>query len=826
MARSRKGGWLVGWAQDLRVAARQFRRAPGFVAATVLVFTLGVGSATAIFSVVRGVLLRPLPYPSPDRIVQLWEVNAAGNQMQFSDPDFDDFRARAHSLSDLAQIADYGTVSVAGDITPVRATLAAVSHDFFVALGVSAIAGRTFTPDEEVQGGAPVAVVSWRFWQRVMGGSHDALGKRLAVGDKTYTVVGVMDPRLDVPVGTDIWVARGLLEHNPSRTGHNWRVIGRLAGGSTLVTARRETTALAHSLAAQYGSQTMMADAAIVPLRDQLVGTARPTLLVLLAASIVLLLTAWANVANLLVARLTTRRGELAVRLALGAPPTHLIRQCLAESLLLTGLGGALGVVLAVFGTHAILAIDPTRLPRAADVHLDLIVLLFALGVTLATAAGLALLATWRVTRSDVRELLSLSGRTISASGSAAHIRQILVIGQVATTVVLLVAGGLLGRSFITLLSVDPGFRADNAVVLDVAIDAEDSASKLKRAHFYRELVAQLRSLPGVAHVGVTNAFPFVEGDASDGTFLVLTSPDEKVTFDNMEQLFDNSPGRTADAEFRDVSGSYFAAMHIPLLEGRTFDDRDGTGAVNVAVVSASLAKSRWADESPIGKWVQFGNMDGDLQPFMIVGVVGDIREASLDAAPRPTFYANYVQRPMRGQMFVVLNDVHDPAMIAAAARSIVRALRPDVPPRVQTMNDIVATSLAGRRLALILVSAFGVAALLLSAVGLYGIISYFVTQRARELTIRIALGASRQTIVALVLREGSTLTLAGLVVGAAAAFAAARVLARLLYGVGAADPIAFGSMILLVGAVALAASWTPAYRAARADALDALRAG
>jgi putative ABC transport system permease protein len=292
-----------------------------------------------------------------------------------------------------------------------------------------------------------------------------------------------------------------------------------------------------------------------------------------------------------------------------------------------------------------------------------------------------------------------------------------------------------------------------------------------------------------------------------------------------MEQLFQD-PTRTGQAEFRDVSGSYFAAMHIPLLEGRTFDDRDGPDAVNVAVVSASLAKARWPRESPIGKWVEFGNMDGDLQPLMIVGVVGDIREMSLDAAGRPTFYANYAQRPLYEQMFIVLDGARRPAAVTASVQSIVRTLRPDVPPRVQTMGDIVAASLAGRRLALVLVGAFGVAALLLSACGLYGIISYFVTQRAQELTIRIALGASRQAIVALVLREGSALTLAGLVVGAAAALAATRVLARLLYGVGAADPIAFGSMMLLVAAVALAASWVPAYRAARADALEVLRAG
>ena len=517
--------WLDTWAQDARFASRQFRRAPGFAAATVLTLALGIGATTAIFSVVNGVLLRPLPYRTPDRIVQLWQVDQAARQMQFSDPNFDDLRAASRSFAAFAEFAGGAPISVSGDISPTRASITKVTHDFFEVLGVPPLLGRTFAPDEEHEGGAPALVVSWGFWQRALGGSRTAIGRRLVVGNRTYTVVGVMRPELDFPAGTDLWGSReidgrDLFGNAPSRTGHNWQVVGRLRPGVTLDQARHEASTLAAALAARYGTETMMANAAIVPLREQLVGSSRPPLLILLAASAVLLLIACANAANLLMARLTARRSELALRLALGAAQIRLAQQCLAESAMLALAGGTVGVLLAIAGTRALVALDPDRLPRASEVHVDPQVLLFALAVSVATAVALALLTAWRAARGDLREMLSAAERTMSGAGSTARARRTLVTAQIAMTLVLLVAAGLLGRSFVRLLSVDAGFRKERAVVLDLTIDGIDSATAVQRGAFYHELLRRLAAMPGVTVVGAINAIPLAASHTSSGTFI------------------------------------------------------------------------------------------------------------------------------------------------------------------------------------------------------------------------------------------------------------------------------------------------------------------
>jgi putative ABC transport system permease protein len=811
--------------QDIRFAYRQFVRAPGFVAATVVTLALGIGATTAIFSVVRGVLLRALPYPGFDRIVQIWQLDKAGQEMQFSDPNFDDLRAQSRSFSGVAQFANSGAASVSGDIVPTRAAVSIVSHDFFNVFAIAPALGRVFLPEEEREGGAPVAVLSSGFWERVFGRRPDAIGKRLTIGDRTFTVVGVVAPQLDFPVGTDVWISRAIYPRFPGRTAHNWQVVGRVSARATVGDARREASVLAHRLAQEHGSETMMADVALVPLREQMVGAARPTLLVLLVASIALLFIACANVANLLVARLTARRTELALRMALGAARSRLVQQCLAESVMLALAGGTVGVALAVVGTHALIALDPSQLPRSADVRLDPLVLLFALGVSGATAFGLALVSAWRGTQGDLREMLSSAERTMSGTGSSVRTRQTLVVAQVAMTCVLLIGAGLLAHSLAKLLAVDPGFHPGRAVVLDVAVDADDSVPRAERTAFYSELFARLSALPGVSAVGGITVMPLGARDhVSSGTFIEVASPTERISLADMPRLFQDH-SRTGYAEFRLASGDYFTVMHIPLLEGRTFDDRDAPNAQHVAVISASLARARWSGQSPIGKWVEFGNMDGDLRPFMIVGVVGDVREAGLDAQPKPTLYASYLQRPIAtSAMNVVVAASGDPGAIIASARDIVSALRPDVSPRFRTVSSIVSTSVAGRRLVLFLVGVFAFVALLLSALGLYSIISYFVAQRARELGIRAALGAGRTDITWLVLREGAVLTTVGIGIGAMLALSTAQLLRAFLFGVSARDPVAFLAVPLAVAGVALAACWIPAHRAARTEASDVLR--
>ncbi|MGH7688531.1 MAG: ABC transporter permease, partial [Gemmatimonadaceae bacterium] len=434
--------------QDLRFALRQFRKAPGFAAVTVAVFALGIAATTALFSVVNGVLLRPLPYPAPDHIVQLWEVSAKGHEMAVAEPNYDDLAARTRSFTDIAKMANYGVVSVSGPREPVRAQIAVVSKNFFRVLDVAPVRGRAFSPDEEQQGGPPAAIVSYGFWQRTFGGGPAVLGTQLRIDERSYTVVGVMPAFADEPVGTEIWLPSGLNAPNTSRTAHNWHVLARLAPGVSLDRAQREISGLLRALKARYGERMDAVDGTLVPLREQLVGSARPTLLVLLAASVVLLLIACTNAVNLLVARMASRQGEMAVRVALGAGRGRLVQQFMAESLVLALAGGALGVVLAQAGVVAILGLQHGYIPRAESVSVDWRVLLFAFGISAAAGVGMALVAAWRGAHRDVRGALSEAQRTLSGGGSSYRVRRSLVVAQIAMTLAMLVGAGLLARSF------------------------------------------------------------------------------------------------------------------------------------------------------------------------------------------------------------------------------------------------------------------------------------------------------------------------------------------------------------------------------------------
>ena len=819
--------WLDGWLQDARFAARQFRRAPGFVGVAVITLGLGIGAATAIFSVVNGVLLRSLPYPDADRIVQLWEVDAKGNRMRFADPNFEDVAAQSRSFAALAEESAGGQVPLVVAGEPVRARAAEVSRDFFRIMRVDAARGRLLSPEEQRTGGPRVAVISYGFWQRTFGGAASAIGAPIKLGELALTIVGVMPATLDFPAGTDVWSSREALEQRlPSRTAHNWQVIGRLADGVTLEQARSDLTAIAKRLKEQYGDYTRMSDVAVVPIREQMVGNMREPLLILLGASLVLLLIACANVVNLLVARMAARQGEVAVRLALGAARYRLAQQCFAESLMLSAGGAALGVILARLGVTLLVMLQPANLPRVQDVKVDWIVLLFAIGLSVLAALALGLITAWRGTRGDLREALSQSQRTQSGAGASAGIRRTLVAAQLAMTLVLLVSAAVLGRSFFRVLHVDPGFRAGKAVVLDVWVVDVNDAARRQRVQFYDALLERVRSIPGVDKVGAVNVVPLGGETAGDGTFLIMSSANERIAVADFEKLLQD-PARTGQAEYRIASGDYFETMHVPLIRGRVFNDRDTPDAPHVAVISASLAKARWRNANPIGTIIQFGNMDGDLRPFTIIGVVGDVREASLVAPPRPTFYASYRQRPMSArQLNIVMTTTGDPAPIIASARRIVRELRADVPPRFRTMDTIIAGSVADRRFILFLVGVFGGAALVLAALGVYGVISYLVTQREREIGIRVAVGARSPDIVRLVLRQGAALAVTGIIIGAAASLAVTRLIAGLLYGISPADPIAFIVVIVVLGAVSIVASWVPARRASLVDAMEVLRGG
>jgi predicted permease len=823
--------------RDLRYVWRALTRTPGFFLVTVATLGIGIGATTAIFSVVNGVLLRPLPYTQPDRIVQIWQVNNHGRDFNFSQPNYDDLKAESRSFTALAVFHQWGTTSVvmpSGDA--VRAQHSVVSREFFGILGTQPQMGRGFLTEEQHLGANPAVVVSYGLWQRSLGGTPSALGTTIRFDGRSYRVVGVMPPTVDLPSGTDLWTPAELEQSAPSRTAHNWNVLGKLRGDVTLAQAKREASAIAKILKTQYGDETWMYDAHVVPLREQLVGDVRPALIILLAASGFLLLIGCANVVNLLVARMANRQGELALRLALGAGRGRLVSQFLTEALVLSVCGGIVGVALGIAGVRVLLSLEPGRLPRVGEIGVDWLVLLFALVVSVACAGALGLLTAWRATRGDIRETLAQSQRTQAGSGSSHRIRSSLVVAQIALTLVLLVGAGLLGRSFVRLLAVDPGFRPDNAVVMDVDVPmspaagsstsgpAEEAAGLQRMVQFYDELTTRFASVQGVRQVGGANFFPLAGGGTGNGAFIVMGSPTEKLDFAQLPQLMKDKT-RSGSAEFRVASPGFFRALHVPLVAGRLFDDRDGPTAMPAALISASLAHKQWPNESALGKIIQFGNMDGDLRPFTIVGVVGDIREASLAEEPQPTFYAYYRQRPVRATSFYfVLEGPGASSALIATARRIVHDLRPDLPPRFRTMDTVLADSLADRRFILLLIGVFGGAALLLATLGVYSVVSFLVAQRRQEIGVRVALGARAADVLRLVLRQGATLALIGILIGAVAALGLTRLIAKLLYGVSATDPVSFVAVTILLTVVALLASLIPARRAAKVDPMSVLR--
>ena len=815
---------MQGFLRDLRYAIRSLARNPGFFVVAVLTLALGIGATTAIFSVVNGVLLQPLPYPSSDRIVQLFQIDKDAQRVSVSEPNFADWKSQTRAFQSMALSSSGGTITVNGLSEPARARATSVSRDFFSVFGVKPQLGRTFV-DDELRFGAPASlIVSHGFWQKYLDASPRAIGRTLQIGSTLFTIVGVMPAAMDFPAGNELWMPHEIERVNPSRTSHGWRVVARLKDGVSLPQAKQDLSAVSRRLKQQYGDETWMSDAELVTLHEQLVGKIRKTLMVLLGASAFLLLIACANVVNLLVARMTIRRSEIGLRLALGASRVRLAQQFLTEAAVLAVLGGVTGVAIAAAGVRVLLAMQTGNLPRAGEVHVNWSVLVFALVVSIGTALAIGLLAAWHGTRGDIREALSASQRTQAGGGSSGRVRSTLVVTQMALTVVLLVGAGLLGRSFVRLSDVKPGFRTQRVVVLDASIPYERGAEGTRRrVTFYQQLMAGARAIPGVTRVGASNDVPLVGGGA-DGAFIIMSRIDEPMNMADIPKLL-KDPSRSGYANFFVVDGNYFDAMNIPLERGRTFGTGDVESAPHVALVSASLAKAKWPNENPIGKIIQFGNMDGDLRPFTVVGVVGDVRDQSLAVEPTPTFYAYQPQRVNAASNFhVVLQTAGDPTSVIAAARSLVRELRPDVPPVLRTIETVISTSVADRRFVLVLVGVFGAAALLLATLGVYSVISYLVTQRRQEIGVRIALGAQRGDVLNLVLRQGAMLALIGIAVGSAGALFVTRLLKGLVYGVSTTDPVAFGGVIALLTVVALLASWVPAQRATRVDPMNVLR--
>jgi predicted permease len=807
---------MDAWWSDLRFAFRFLARNRGTTLVAVLALALGIGAATAIYGVAYDVLLRPLPYPDSERIVAVFQIAPDGRRMsQMSEPNFEDLEAQNRSLAAFA-VYGGGVVSVAGGSEPVRATVISVSPEFFRVLGVRPERGRFF-PEESSETAEPAAVVSHAFWRRSLGSEADLSRASLRFSGRVHPVVGVLPPGAAFPADTDVYVAKALQERNPHRTGHNWKAIGRLRDGVSLEAARADLGTIARRLRQQYGDDTWMADAAVLPLREALTGRAQRTLLVLLGSVGFLLLAACANVANLLLAQSAARQRELAMRTALGAGRLRLVGQLVTEALVLCVAGAGLGLLLALAIVRAVGRIDPARLPRAAEVGVSGQALACALALTAFTAVALGLLTAFRATRESAQKALAER----APSGGAGRLLDSLVASQVAATMALLVGGGLLGRSLQRLLDVNPGYRTESVVAMEVALPFDSPFPA--RVRFQDELLERLRALPGVRAAGLVNNEIPLGAEGADGTFLVQ---DHDVSDPRQLAALFKDPDRTGGAIFRVASEGYFAALGIPLTAGRLFEPQDGPDAPHVAVVSESFAKQRFfAQGGAIGRRIQFGNMDGDQRVFTIVGVVGDVREAALDRAPRPILYASHRQRPrVAARASFVVHAEGDTTALVAAARRVLRELDPEVPPRFRTVAEVRAASVSDRRSTLALVAAFGVSALALAALGIYGVASYAVARRTREVGIRMAIGAQPGQVLRMVLAESGRPVLLGALAGLGLALALGRFLATLLFEVRPADPATILGVALLLGATALLAGLVPARRATRVDPAVALR--
>ncbi|MGH9970955.1 MAG: ABC transporter permease [Pyrinomonadaceae bacterium] len=819
--------------KDIRFGIRSLLKRRGFTSIAVLTLALGIGACTAIFSVVDGVLLRSLPYPEAERIVQLREINSAGAQMRFAEPNFLDLRARSRTLQAVAQYSG-GSATVTGGSEPARATTFRVSGDFFRVLGTQPFLGRTFAMEESKPGGAPVALISYDFWRRVLGGKSDLSGTTLRISDKGFTVVGVMPPGFAFPQNADVWIPRETSVPQISRSAHNWHVVARMLPAIEIEQARAEVSTIGKQLKQEHGKDMDAVDFALTPLQESMVGNVRGPLMMILVAVGFLLAVACANVANLLLAQVTARQREFAVRSALGATRLHLARQFITENLLVALAAGALGVLLSFWGVELLIGLNQQNLPRVNEIAVNVRAIAFTLGLCLLVAVVLGLVPLLRFSTRDLEGSLRETGRGQSGH-SGQRLRSLLVVSQMALTLILLVAAGLLGKSFYRLLQVDPGFRTESAVAMELTLPnvpanekqyqdfmqayrrllehgtAPDttvqlSAEEERQRLFQEQLLDRLGQLPGVSAVGTISLLP-LRGDGPDGTFLI-----------------NNNAARTGDADFRLASAGYFAAMGIPLLRGRTFDRSDQPNSPHSALISESMAGKYWPNEDPIGQTIQFGNMDGDLRLLHVVGVVGDVHDRGVDAATSPTVYANSLQRPPSSSMSVVVRARVAPSALVPAMRQAVRSLDSELPVNFKTLDQVFSSSLDQRRFSLVIFGVFGIVALLLAAMGIYGVTSYAVAQRTQEIGIRMALGARMSDVLKLVLRNGMSLALIGAALGLAGAFAITRVMANLLFGVAPTDLATFTAVALVLIAVALLACYIPARRATKVDPLVALR--
>ncbi|MGH9852315.1 MAG: ABC transporter permease [Blastocatellia bacterium] len=802
--------------QDLRFGARTLLKNPGFTAIAIITLSLGIGANTAIFSVANAALLRPLPYQNPDELVMVWETapKLGFPHNDVAPANFIDWRDQNQVF---AHIAAFGaaSLSLTGRGEPERIEGERVSASLFPLLGVAPALGRVFTEQEDHAEAQRVIVLSHGLWQRRFGGDPGIVGQSLTLDNRPYTVVGVMPAHFRFPGREqEFWTPMAFApEEAAGRGDHYLSVVARLKPGVSRQQAQAEMEAIAARLQQQYPRTNTDQGVALVPLREEFAGAIRKPLLILLGVVGFVLLIACANVTNLLLARATSRQKELTIRAALGASRLRLIRQLLTESILLALSGGAVGALLAIWGVDLLETLTPENLAQARGVVVDGRVLAFSAIISLLTGVVFGLAPALQVSRLNLTEALKEGGRSGVGSVGGSRLRGALVVGEIALSLVLLTGAGLMIKSFYRLTSVDPGFQPDKTLTMRMQLSGEKYGNPVKRRAFYDQMLQQVQSLPGVQQAGVITQLP-------------LTTQGLSFSF-SLEGQPPMPSANLPQAAFRVISQDYFRAMGIPLLGGRSFTPQDTADAQAVIVINRTMAERFWSGQEALGKRFKIGSSDSQNPWMVVVGVVGDVRQSSLDQALKPEMYVSHLQdrRFFAIPRDLVVRTVSDPLAMAATVRAEIWKLDKDLPLfRVRTMEQILSASVAGQRFNMLLLAVFAALAMLLAAVGIYGLMSYATAQRTREIGVRLALGARASDVLRLVMKQGLILTISGVAVGLAGAFALTRVMTGLLFGVSATDPVTFTLIAALLTLVALVACWIPARRATKVDPMIALR--
>jgi putative ABC transport system permease protein len=806
--------------QDLRYGVRMLIKTPSFSIVAVIALALGIGANTAIFSVVNAVLLKPLPFTDADKLMMVWETDSSRGQLRGSAsyPNFADWRDQNHVFEHMAAYHGNDFIMTGrGDSTRLQG--AVVNADLFTLLGVSPVLGRGFLPDEDKPGDTGrVVLLSYELFQKRFGSDPNAVGQSMVLDGKTYTIVGVMPQSFQFPIQNDpveLWTTvaidrEGKEPITDMRGAHFLAVIGRLKPGVLIDQARAEMTSIGARLEQQYPDKNLHHSVGIQPALEALVGDVRPTLLILLGAVGCVLLIACANVANLLLARAMTRHKEMAIRTALGASRARVVRQLLTESLLLSLAGGALGLVVAVWWSDLLVAMGKQDIPRALQVGIDWRVLGFTLGVSLLTGILFGLVPALHSSKTELTETLKEGARGGSGEGARRNrVRSVLVVSELAIAVILLVGAGLLIQSLWRLRQVSPGFNSQNVLTFVVGVP-EVKYPTAKQSQFYHDLVARLEALPGVVSAGAVIPLP-LNGDRFSISFEVEGRPVAK--------------GDQPSADFFVIAPGYFKTMGIPLIKGRDFTDRDDKKGPPVVIVNEAFARKHFPNEDPVGKRIKPGISTDEDKPVMreIIGVAADVKNRNLSSEMRTGYFLPTAQMPFN-QMTVVLKTTNDPHSLITAVQREVVAMDKELPVfNIKTMEEYISASVAAPRFNTTLLAIFAAVALVLTIVGLYGVMSYSVAQRTNEIGIRMALGAQTSDVLRLIVSQGFKLVVVGLVLGLIVAFALMRLIASLLFGVTTKDPVTFAAVAILLTVVALLACYIPARRAARVDPMEAL---